>query len=162
MDCVLTSPTGSRRRHCPANAGYSTQTKEMPMRAACNRYSILVVEDDALVSSYIAEVLITLEFAVIGRASSGPEAISLAEPDPPDLALVDIRLRGPMDGIEVAQLLLKRFGVPSIFLSGIGDDQTIERALTVSSLGFLQKPFLPSQVFEAIDRALTDILPRSR
>jgi two-component system, response regulator PdtaR len=134
----------------------------MPMRAACNRYSILVVEDDALVSSYIAEVLITLEFAVIGRASSGPEAIGLAEPDPPDLALVDIRLRGPMDGIEVAQLLLERFGVPSIFLSGIGDDQTIERALAVSSLGFLQKPFLPSQVFDAIDRALTDILPRSR
>ncbi len=65
-------------------------------------------------------------------------------------------------GIEVAQLLLERFGVPSIFLSGIGDDQTIERALTVSSLGFLQKPFLPSQVFDVIDRALTDILPLSR
>ncbi len=100
--------------------------------------------------------------SVIGCASSGPEAIGLAERDLPDLALIDIHLIGPMDGIEVAQLLLERFGVPSIFLSGIGDDQTIERALTVSSLGFLQKPFLPSQVFDVIDRALTDILPLSR
>jgi len=131
----------------------------MAMRTACNRYSILVVEDDALVSSYIDQVLVQLEFSVIGRASSGPEAIGLAERNRPDLALVDIRLSGPMDGIKVAQLLHERFGVPSIFLSGIGDDQTIERALTVSSLGFLQKPFLPSQVFDAIDRALTDILP---
>src|SRR5712691_5426328 len=70
----------------------------MAMRTACNRYRILVVEDDTLVSSYIAEVLVTLEFAVIGCASSGPEAIGLAERDLPDLALVDIRLSGPMDG----------------------------------------------------------------
>jgi DNA-binding NarL/FixJ family response regulator len=131
----------------------------MAMRTACNRYSILVVEDDALVSSYIDQVLVQLEFSVTGRASSGPEAIGLAEQNRPDLALVDIRLSGPMDGIKVAQLLLERFGVPSIFLSGICDDQTIERALAVSSLGFLQKPFLPSQVFDAIDRALADILP---
>jgi DNA-binding NarL/FixJ family response regulator len=42
------------------------------MRTACNRYRILIVEDEALVSSYIAEVLVTLKFAVIGCASSGP------------------------------------------------------------------------------------------
>ena len=132
------------------------------MSTACNRRRILVVEDDALVSSYIAEVLVTLEFAVIGCASSGPEAIGLAERHLPDLALVDIRLSGPMDGIEVAQLLRERFDVPSIFLSGIRDDQTIERARAAGPLGFLQKPFLPSQVFDVIDRALTDILPLSR
>ena len=132
------------------------------MRTACNRHRILVVEDDVLVSSYIAEVLVTLGFAVIGCASSGPETISLAERDLPDLALVDIRLSGPMDGIEVAQLLRERFDVPSIFLSGIRDDQTIERARAAGPLGFLQKPFLPSQVFDMIDRALTDILPLGR
>jgi len=134
----------------------------MAMSTACNRRRILVVEDDALVSSYIAEVLVTLEFAVIGCASSGPEAIGLAERDLPDLALLDIRLSGPMDGIEVAQLLRERFDVPTIFLSGIRDDRTIERARAAGPLGFLQKPFLPSQVFDMIDRALTDILPLSR
>jgi CheY-like chemotaxis protein len=134
----------------------------MAMRTACSRYRILVVEDEALVSSYIAEVLVTLEFAVIGCASSGPEAIGLAERDLPDLALVDIHLSGPMDGIEVAQLLRERFDVPSIFLSGIRDDQTIERARAAGPLGFLQKPFLPSQVFDVIDRAFADILPLSR
>ena len=86
----------------------------MAIRTACNRYRILVVENEALVSSYIAEVLVTLEFAVIGCASSGPEAIGLAERDLPDLALVDIHLSGPMDGIKVAQLLLERCGVLSI------------------------------------------------
>jgi two-component system, response regulator PdtaR len=124
------------------------------MRAVCNSDCILVVEDDALLSSHICEVLVELEFVVAGCASSGAEALSFAERNRPALALVDIHISGSMDGIELAQLLRERFGVPSIFLSGIRDDQVIERARAAGPLGFLQKPFRPSQVFDALDRAL--------
>jgi two-component system, response regulator PdtaR len=118
------------------------------------RASILIVEDEALIASYIQEVLEESGFAVAGIASSGPEAISLATTAKPDLALVDIKLAGPMDGIEVAQLMQTRFNVPSIFLSGLCDPETTARAMAASPLGFLEKPFRPSQVFNALQQAL--------
>ena len=116
--------------------------------------SILIIEDDALVASSIQEVLEELGFAVSGIASSGPEALSLASREVPDLALVDIRLAGPMDGIELAGELLRRFSVRSIFLSGAFNTETMARARGVDPLGFLAKPFRPSQVFNALQRAL--------
>jgi two-component system, response regulator PdtaR len=119
--------------------------------------SILVVEDDPLVASYIQEVLEESGFAIAGIASSGPEAMSLAGDGRPALALVDIKLAGPMDGIEVARLMRSRFNVQSIFLSGTCDPETMERAKDASPLGFLEKPFRPSQVFNALQRALTDL-----
>jgi CheY-like chemotaxis protein len=116
--------------------------------------SILIVEDEALIATYIREVLEESGFMVAGVASSGIEALTLAAQDRPDLALVDIKLTGPMDGIEVAQLLRARFGVPSIFLTGLADPATFERAREAAPLGFLEKPFRPSQVFNALQRAL--------
>jgi two-component system, response regulator PdtaR len=126
------------------------------MQTTCNGGCILVVEDDALLSGLISEVLGELDFLVAGCASSGAEAMAFAELNPPALAIVDIHLSGGMDGIELARLLRERLGVPSIFLSGIRDDRTIERARAAGALGFLHKPFRPSQLFDAITRALTD------
>ncbi|MGE5270724.1 MAG: response regulator [Thiohalocapsa sp.] len=117
--------------------------------------SILIVEDEALVASYIEEVLAGSGFAVAGVAASGAEALSLAAEHRPALALVDIRLSGPIDGIELACQLRERFQVPAIFLSGLVDSRTAERARAAQPLGFLGKPFLPSQVFNAIERALS-------
>lgn len=116
--------------------------------------SVLIIEDEALIASYIQEVLEESGFAVAGIASTGVEALSLAAANMPDLALVDIKLAGPMDGIEVARLMRSRFNVRSIFLTGIADTDTLERAQTAAPVGFLEKPFRPSQVFNALERAL--------
>jgi two-component system, response regulator PdtaR len=129
-------------------------SEKLPTGPAGHRVNLLLVEDEALVASYIRDVLEESGFVVAGVASSGPEAISLASERPVDLALVDIKLAGPMDGIEVARLLRERFAVSSIFLSGIHDPETMERAKVASPLGFLQKPFRPSQVFNALEKAL--------
>jgi len=120
------------------------------------RVNILLVEDEALVASYIRDVLEESGFVIAGVASSGPEAISLASEEAIDLALVDIKLAGPMDGIEVARLLNERFEVRSIFLSGLYDADTMERAKIAQPLGFLQKPFRPSQVFNALEKAIAE------
>jgi two-component system, response regulator PdtaR len=117
--------------------------------------SVLIVEDEALIASYIEEVLNESGFHVAGIAASGTEALSLAAEAKPALALVDIRLTGPIDGIELACLLRQKYGVPSIFLSAVIDGETTERAQAAQPLGFLRKPFLPSQVFRAIEQALT-------
>jgi len=119
-----------------------------------NPVRILIVEDEALVASYIQEVLLEAGFEVTGIAASGPEALSLAAEHEPELALVDIRLAGPIDGIELACALRERFGTPAIFLSGLIDADITSRAEVASPLGFLHKPFRPSQVFNAIERAL--------
>jgi CheY-like chemotaxis protein len=117
------------------------------------RSGILVVEDEALLASCIKDILEESGFSV-AVASSGPEALSLAFIDPPDLALVDIWLKGPMDGIEVACNLREQLGVLPIFLSGTLDPHILECARLARPAGFLHKPFRPSQVFNAIERAL--------
>ena len=123
---------------------------ERPRRAR-----ILIVEDDALVAAYIKDVLEETGFAVPGVASTAAEAFALVGATLPRLALVDIRLPGSLDGIQVACELLRRFKVPSIFLSGMDDPETAERAQVAQPLGFLHKPFRPSQVFNALEQALS-------
>jgi two-component system, response regulator PdtaR len=115
---------------------------------------ILVVEDDALVAAYIRDVLEETGYVVPGVASTAAEAFALVAGMLPQLALVDIRLPGSLDGIEVARVLLERYHVPSIFLTGINDEATLERAKAARPLGFLHKPFRPSQVFNALEQAL--------
>jgi CheY-like chemotaxis protein len=118
--------------------------------------SILIVEDEALIAANIEEVLEESGFRVAGVASSALEALSIADEQRPQLALVDIRLSGDMDGIELACRLRDEYAVPSIFLSGLFDATITTRAERAHPLGFLRKPFRPSQVFNAIERALSE------
>ena len=115
---------------------------------------VLIVEDDSMVATYVADVLGEANIRVAGVASTAEEAFSLAEQQSCALALVDIRLPGPQDGIDIAGELRRRFGIGAIFLSGTSDPDHIARAKRVSPYGFLQKPFLPSQMFKVLDQAL--------
>ena len=127
----------------------------MATAAETKAANILIVEDDPLVASCIQEILVASGLLVVGAVSSALEALSLAAEAQISLALVDIRLAGSLDGIELACLLRDKYSVPTIFLSGLGDPDTIERARAATPLGFLQKPFRPAQVFNAIEHALS-------
>jgi CheY-like chemotaxis protein len=146
------SPNGSWERPVPGN-----EFEVVAGARASKPTSILIIEDEALVASYIEEVLAESGFRVAGVAASGPEALSLAEETRPRLALVDIKLTGPIDGIELACVLRQKFAIPAIFLSGLADDETTRRAQIAEPLGFLRKPFRPSQVFNAIEQALSRV-----
>jgi len=115
---------------------------------------ILLVEDDPLVASSIEEMLLEAGYGVIGIVGSSTAALSYLEQFNPQLALIDIRLAGPLDGIELACLLRDKFSVPAIFLSGLADSDTLSRARVAKPLAFLKKPFLPSRLFNEIERAL--------
>jgi len=145
-------PHGSWERPVPGN-----EFEVVAGAGASKPTSILIVEDEALVASYIEEVLAESGFRVAGVAASGQEALSLAEETRPRLALVDIKLTGPIDGIELACVLRQKFAIPAIFLSGLADDETTRRAQIAEPLGFLRKPFRPSQVFNAIEQALSQV-----
>ncbi|MEA2756171.1 MAG: two-component system, response regulator PdtaR [Aliidongia sp.] len=116
---------------------------------------VLVVEDDPLVATYIADVLQETGFEVIGIASTGCEALSIARDTGADIALVDIMLAGPQDGIEVAGSILQLYGIGTIFLSGTSDPEIVERAGEVKPYGFLRKPFRPGQMYNMLVQALT-------
>jgi DNA-binding response OmpR family regulator len=122
--------------------------------------AILIVEDDLLVANLIEEILSESGFRIAGIAASCDIALSIAEETAPQLALVDIRLNGPLDGIELACLMRDKFNVPAIFLSGSSDLDTQRRAQAAHALGFLHKPFRPSEVFNAIERALSPAVSR--
>jgi CheY-like chemotaxis protein len=116
--------------------------------------SILIVEDEALVATLIREMIGGMGFAATGIAASGSEALALVEVERPTIALIDIRLAGPVDGIDLACRLRRDHAIPAIFLSGVIDAATALRAQAAQPLGLIQKPFRPSEVFNAIERAL--------
>jgi CheY-like chemotaxis protein len=114
------------------------------------RSGILVIEDEALLAGAIKDILEASGFSV---ALAPPERKRSRSPSPiPAPALIDIRLAGPMNGIEVARTLHARLGVRPIFLSGAAAPDILARAGPAPSAVFLRKPFRPSQVFSAIAR----------
>jgi len=116
---------------------------------------LLIVEDHLLVASSLDELLSDSGFEVVGIAGSAATAMALAGERHPQLALIDIGLIGPVDGIELAYQLREQLQIPAIFLSGLADPETRERALRAQPLGFLRKPYRASQVFNTIQRALS-------
>ena len=123
---------------------------------------ILIVEDEAIVALDIQARLIRLGHQVAGIASSGEEAIRLAEASLPDLALMDIRLRGKMDGVATAHQLRVRFDVPVVYLTAYGDDATLQRAKITEPFGFLIKPFEERELHGTIEMALYKIQMQKR
>ena len=122
--------------------------------ATSNPIRLLVVEDEALVALYLSDILEDLSYDVCGLASSGAEALDIAAREQPVLALVDIGLHGPLDGIQTAQALRDRHAVASLFMSGASDPETLERARTVTPHGFLQKPYSADQLKNALEGIL--------
>lgn len=102
---------------------------------------ILIVEDEAIVAADLEQRLERLGYTIMGPAASGSEALALARLRAPQLALMDIRLQGPIDGIAVAEILRKELDVPVIFLTAHADQATLDRAKVAESFGYLLKPF---------------------
>lgn len=117
-------------------------------------HKILVVEDEAVIAMEIETRLMKMDYEVIGPVATGERALSLASAAHPDLALMDINILGPQDGVEIAALLRERHGIPVIFLSAYSDDATIQRAAVTGPLGYLTKPFSDRDVRAAIEVAL--------
>lgn len=119
-----------------------------------DRARIMVVEDEAVISMEIQDRLARMGHSVCGTAASGDEAVSLASSNRPDLILMDIQLRGDVDGVEAAREIRSRMGVPVIYLTAFADDRTIERARETQPCGYLVKPFSDKELYAAIEMAL--------
>jgi PAS domain S-box-containing protein len=119
-----------------------------------NPTKILVVEDENIVAMDIERGLRHLGYSVVGRASRGEDAIEQAAEHQPDLVLMDIRLKGALDGVEAADRIRRQFSIPVVFLTAYADEPTLERAKRAEAYGYLLKPFEESELHSVIEVAL--------
>ena len=115
---------------------------------------ILVVEDEILVREDIEDCLAGLGHEVVSVASTGAEALRKIPAARPDLVLMDIRLKGDMDGVEAARQIRTNFRLPVIFLTAHADDATLQRAKAADPLGYIVKPFAETTVNAVIQTAM--------
>ncbi|MDG6257594.1 MAG: response regulator [Methanomicrobiaceae archaeon] len=116
---------------------------------------IMVVEDDVIIASLIENRLKKLGYEVCGICDAGEDAIVNAAEHRPDLVLMDIRLRGAIDGIDAAGEIRSDIGIPCIFLTSYSDRDTIERAKAIRPEGFILKPFTDDALRSAIEIAFS-------
>ena len=118
------------------------------------RRGVLVVEDEAIVAEAIREALSTLGYPVTGVVHSGEDAVQHAIEHHPDLVLMDVRLRGALDGIGAARAIRKQVEAPVVFLTAFSDSDTLRRATETEPFGFLIKPVRDEALRSAIEVAL--------
>jgi len=115
---------------------------------------LLVVEDEAIVAKDIQIRLGNLGYEVAAVASSGEGAIQKAAETHPDLVLMDITLKGEMDGIEAAEEIISRYNIPVVYLTAHTDEKTLQRAKITEPLGYILKPFGEKDLYGTIEISL--------
>jgi len=115
---------------------------------------IIVVEDENIVALDLRNRLTSLGYNVPAVAASGEDAIAKAAQHRPDLVLMDIKLKGQMDGIEAAEQIRSQFHIPVVYLTAYADDATLQRARITHPFGYIIKPFEERDLSATIEMAL--------
>jgi diguanylate cyclase (GGDEF)-like protein len=116
--------------------------------------SVLVVEDEVIIGQDIRRILLGFGYMVPAVAATGVDALRAAKARPPDLVLMDIRLKGPLDGVETAAKLQEKHDSVVVYLTSHSDETTLTRAKATSPYGYLIKPFTDRELRTCIEIAL--------
>ena len=111
---------------------------------------MLIVEDDMIISLVIENMINESGHEVVGKATSGDEAIRIATTESPDLVLMDIRLKGDMDGIEAVTEIRQKISTSVVYLTGNSDRVNYERALKTEFIDLITKPFTISDLTKSL------------
>lgn len=115
---------------------------------------ILIVEDEVITAMDIKNMLKNFGFDVVGIASTGENAINKAEEFRPKLILMDISLKGDMDGIEAAEEIKSHYDIPVVYMSAFTDTNTFERIKFTNPYGFVNKPVSSEMLLISIETAI--------
>ncbi|BBD08604.1 response regulator [Desulfovibrio ferrophilus] len=119
-----------------------------------NQYRIMVVDDEAVIITQLEELLTTLGYDVVCKASTGDDAVRLARELRPDLVLMDIVMPGEKDGITACGEIQDKMDIPVILLTAYGDDAHVDRAKVVHPYGYILKPSQNDQIKAVIEIVL--------
>ena len=108
--------------------------------------NILIVEDDFIVAIDLKQHLEKIGYNVLDITDNGKDAIHKTEEINPDVILMDISLKGDMDGIDAGKQIHEQYDVPLIYLTGYFDEKTLKRANNTEPYGFIVKPFEDKEI----------------
>ena len=114
---------------------------------------ILIVEDESIVALEIKEILLELGHDVVHVAASGGDAVKYADELHPDLILMDLTLKGSMNGLEALNAINRSSGIPTIIVTAHSDDKTLSEVKKHKARGVLLKPFSKHALIQAIEMA---------
>ncbi|MFY9637495.1 MAG: response regulator, partial [Methanobacterium sp.] len=115
---------------------------------------IFIIEDDAIEAMDIKINLESMGYEVLGVAGSGEEALQKLSQSKPDLVLIDIVIKGAMNGVEVAHKIKNEFDLPFIYLTSHSEETTMEKAKITEPFGYVIKPFDVTELKYTIEIAL--------
>ncbi len=115
---------------------------------------IMIVEDEAIVALEIEERLKKYGYEIVESVSTGEKSLEVLSRLKPALVLMDIRLKGSMNGIEAARQIIDEFSIPVIFITAYADEKTLEQAGAASPYGYLLKPLRGEELHASIQVAL--------
>ncbi len=119
---------------------------------------ILIVEDEMIIAANISLQLSSLGYEISGIVPRGEEALLHIKDDKPDIVLLDIQLKGKLDGIETAQLMQKDYNIPIIYLTANADEAHFKRAKETNPYAFISKPFKKLDLQHAIELTVNRIM----
>jgi diguanylate cyclase (GGDEF)-like protein/PAS domain S-box-containing protein len=122
--------------------------------ADTSKYGILVVEDDSIIAEDVSQALARMGYEVVSTAESGEEAIKKAATLSPDLVLMDIVLKGAVDGIKAARHITVNLEIPVVYLTSHSDKATFRRAKETGPFGYLMKPYEERDLAATVEMAL--------
>ena len=116
---------------------------------------VLIVEDEAILALDIETSLKRMGYKATGVAFSAKEALALVGSDSkPHIVLMDIGLKGDMDGIDAPKKIQEQLSIPIIFITGNTDKVTRQRAMQIDPAGYLHKPLIDTEMHQTIEQAL--------
>lgn len=119
-----------------------------------NNINVYIVEDESIVAKDIQNSLKKLGYNVLGISNNGADAIKNIVDLEPDIVLMDIMIKGPMTGIDVAETIKKEYNIPVIFLTAYADESTLAKAKITEPYGYILKPFKEIDLHSTIEMAL--------
>ena len=118
------------------------------------KIKILIVEDESILALGLKKKLENLGYSVTGMAASGKETFDKVSENKPDLIMMDIVIKGDIDGIETTAILNKTESIPVIYLTAYADDEILKRAATTEPYGYILKPYKEKELKANIEMAI--------
>lgn len=116
--------------------------------------SILIVEDEALIAVEIESTLRKLGYRIAGKVRNGDKALDMLASTQPDLALLDIDIKGTRNGIDLARIIREKYNFPFVFLTAFSDRDTLNSLMDTMPYGYIVKPFNRGELLTTIELAL--------
>ena len=115
---------------------------------------IAIVEDEGIVAMDISKCLTSLGYEVAFISDSGERVLEIFEETRPDLILMDVELKGKLNGLETAKMLREKYDIHIVFLTAFEDETTLNRIGELSPDGYLVKPFEDEHLQNTLKRVL--------